>query len=52
LDAIADVLNVPKSSDVQTQRNEMLLEINRRVQTVDDMAHLTALLKSAAGQDF
>jgi hypothetical protein len=24
----------------------------RRVQTADDMAQLTALLKSAAGQDF
>jgi hypothetical protein len=52
LDAIADVLNVPKSTDVQTQINEILLEINRRVQTADDMAQLTALLKSAAGQDF
>jgi len=52
LDAIADVLNVPKSTDVQTQRNEILLEINRRVQTTDDMAQLTALLKGAAGQDF
>jgi hypothetical protein len=52
LDAIADILNVPKSTDVQTQRNEILTEINRRVQTADDMAQLTALLKSAAGQDF
>lgn len=52
LDAIADALNVPRSTDVQTQRDEILAEINRRVQTADDMAQLSVLLKSAAGQDF
>ena len=52
LDAIADVLNVPKSTDIQTQRNEIILEINRLVQTPDDMARLSAMLRNAAGQDF
>lgn len=52
LDAIADALNVPRSTDVQTQRNEILVEINRRIQTADDMTQLTVLLKSVAGQDF
>src|SRR5436190_22586203 len=52
LDGIADALNVAKSTDIQAQRNDIMLEINRRVQAPDDMDQLSVVLKSLAGQDF
>ena len=49
---LARTLGVPESTDLRTQKNEIILEINRRVETREDMDRLSALLRDATRQDF
>ena len=52
LDAIADALGVAKSTDVRAQKNEIILEINRRVAASRDMDNISASLRGIAGENF
>jgi hypothetical protein len=52
LDTIANVLDAAQSTDLRAQRNEIILQINRRVETKSDMDDLSAALKSATSRDF
>jgi hypothetical protein len=52
LDAIADALNLAKSTSIRTQRSGILIEIARLVKTKQDMDELSAQLKSITKQDF
>ncbi len=52
LDAIADALGVAKSTDVRAQKNEIILEINRRVADSRDMDIISASLSGVTGENF
>ena len=52
LDAIADALGVAKSTDVRAQKNEIILEINRRVAGSRDMDIISASLSGVTGENF
>ncbi len=52
LDAIADALNLAKSTNIRSQRTGILGEIARLVKTKQDMDELSARLKSITKQDF
>lgn len=52
LDTIADILDVAQSTDLRAERNEIILQTNRRVETKADMDALSLTLKDATGRDF
>jgi hypothetical protein len=52
LDAIANALGVAKSTDVRAQKNEIILEINRRVADSRDMDIISASLSGVTGENF
>ena len=52
LDAIADMLGVPRSTDARTQLNDIILEINRRVETRESMDALSANARPITGISF
>jgi len=52
LDAIADALGVAKSTDARAQRNEIILEINRRVANNRDMDAISAWLSGLTSEKF
>ena len=52
LDDIADTLNIPQSTDIRAQMNDIILEVNRRVETKQSMDTLSANLKAATGLSF
>jgi hypothetical protein len=52
LDNIADALSVPISTDIRAQRNDIILDINSRVETKREMDQLSAALKTITGSDF
>jgi hypothetical protein len=52
LDQIADMLSVPRSTDARTQKNDIILEVNRRVETKQGMDTLSANAKPITGIDF
>lgn len=52
LDSIADMLDVARSTDTRAQRNDIILEINRRVGTKAAMELLAAIFRNATGRDF
>ena len=52
LDAVAEVLNVPRSTDARSQKNDIILELNRRLETDSDMDQLSKALKPVIGQEF
>jgi hypothetical protein len=52
LDTIADTLDVPRSVDIRAQRNDVILEINRRVETKEDMDNLSTTLRNITGRGF
>jgi hypothetical protein len=51
-DAIADILDVPRSSDARAQVNDIILEVNRRVQNKRGMDTLSASIKPVTGVGF
>jgi len=52
LDQIADMLGVPHSTDARTQKNDIIVEVNRRVETKEGMDTLSANAKPITGIDF
>ena len=52
LDQIADMLSVPHSTDARTQKNDIIVEVNRRVETKQGMDTLSANAKPLTGIDF
>jgi hypothetical protein len=52
LDAIADILDAPRSSDARAQINDIILEVNRRVEDKQGMDVLSASVKPVAGISF
>jgi|ERR1041384_5254726 hypothetical protein len=52
LDNIADVVAVPRSTDIRSQRNDIIAEVNRRVETQTDMDQLSTALKPVTARDF
>ena len=52
LDKIADALNVPPSTDARAQKNDIILELNRRIEAKNDMDQLSSMLKPIFGRDF
>jgi hypothetical protein len=52
LDDIADVLNIPRSTDIKSQSSDIILEINRRVDSKQSMDALSSLLARITGQRF
>ena len=52
LDQIADVLSLPRSTDARTQKNDIIVEVNRRVETKQGMDTLSANAKPLTGIDF
>lgn len=52
LDDLANALNVPQSTDIRSQKNDIILELNRRVEATSDMDQLSAALKPIIGRDF
>ena len=52
LDALADMLNLPRSSDTRTQINDIILEVNRRVENKETMDALSANARPIIGMNF
>jgi hypothetical protein len=52
LDDIADVLNIPRSTDIKSQSSDIIPEINRRVDSKQSMDALSSLLARITGQRF
>jgi hypothetical protein len=52
LDNIADALEVPRSTDARAQKNDIILELNGRIEGKDDVDRLSALLLPMIGRDF
>jgi hypothetical protein len=52
LDKIADGLNVPQSTDVRAQKNDIIVELNGRIETKNDMDQLSFTLRPIIGRDF
>jgi hypothetical protein len=52
LDKIADALNVPQSSDARAQKNDIILELNGRIEAKNDMDQLSITLRPIIGRDF
>jgi hypothetical protein len=52
LDNIANALNVPRSTDMRSQKNDIILELNGRLETKNDIDQLSYLLKPIIGRDF
>lgn len=52
LDEIADKLDIPRSTDFRAQINDIILEVNRRVDTKQNMDTLSATFKTATGVSF
>ncbi len=52
LDRIADALEVARSADIRAQRNDVILEMNRRVATKEDMDFLSGKISSVTGRGF
>jgi hypothetical protein len=52
LDDIANALNVPQSTDVRSQKNDIILELNGRIEAKGDMDRLSNALKPIIGRDF
>src|SRR5436853_796113 len=52
LDKIADALNVPPSTDARAQKNDIILELNRRIEAKNDMDQVSSTLKPIFGRDF
>jgi hypothetical protein len=52
LDNIADALNVPQSTDVRSQKNDIILELNGRIEAKNDIDQLPAILKAMIGRNF
>jgi hypothetical protein len=51
-DEIADMLSVPRSTDTRARRNDIIIEVNRRVETKQGMDTLSANAKPITGIDF
>jgi hypothetical protein len=52
LDRIADALGVARSTDLRTQRNDVILEINRLAVSSQDMDALSGKISSVTGRGF
>src|SRR5207248_11755183 len=52
LDSIADALGVARSTDVRAEKANIILEIDRRVETNLDMDALSKSLQALTGQHF
>lgn len=52
LDEMADALRIPHSTDSRAQIGDIILEINRRVDTAQAMDALSEELRRITGQDF
>jgi hypothetical protein len=52
LDNIANALNVPQSTDIRSQKNDIILELNGRIETGNDMDQLSTALKPIIGREF
>ena len=52
LDQIAEVLNIPQSTDIKSQTGDIILEINRRVDNGQAMDLLSKELRRITAQDF
>jgi hypothetical protein len=52
LDSLADVMNVPRSPNVRTQKGAINAEMTRRVSTNSDMDHLVSRVQEILGKDF
>jgi hypothetical protein len=52
LDNISNALNVPQSTDARSQKNDIILELNGRIETDSDMDQLSTILKPITRRDF
>jgi hypothetical protein len=52
LDQIAEALNIPQSTDIKSQIGDIILEINRRVDSGQAMDLLSQELRRITAQDF
>jgi hypothetical protein len=52
LDQIAEALNIPQSIDIKSQIGDIILEINRRVDSGQAMDLLSNELRKITAQDF
>jgi hypothetical protein len=52
LDNLADALNVPQSTDARAEKNDIILELNRRIEAKDDMDQLSVMCRPIIGRDF
>lgn len=52
LDTIADILNVPRSTDLRSQRTDIILALNGRIESGPDMDQLSSALEPVIGRKF
>ena len=52
LDKMADALGVPRSTDVRSQKSDLIIELNGRVESNSEMDQLSSILKPTIGRDF
>ena len=51
LDKIADALSVAQSTDIRAQKNDIIVELNRRIEAKNDIDQLSIILKPIIGRD-
>ena len=52
LDAIADLLGLPHSTDGQSQKNDLILVLNARIDSQSELNRLSSALKPVVGREF
>jgi hypothetical protein len=52
LDKIADALTVAQSTDARAQKTDIILELNGRIETRNDMDQISIALRPIIGRDF